>query len=65
MTSPLLTVPEVARYLGVSTRTVYELLRTQKIRRIKVGGSTRVARTDLIAYCGIDLRVSDDAQHVG
>ena len=46
----LLTVTEVAGRLGVSRRTVFELLKAGELPRIKVGAATRVAARDLEAY---------------
>jgi excisionase family DNA binding protein len=47
---PPLTVHEVADYLGVSRDVVRELLRTKKLRGMKVGGHWRVSPVDLAAY---------------
>ncbi|CAD7782024.1 MAG: Helix-turn-helix domain protein [Candidatus Methanoperedenaceae archaeon GB50] len=43
----LLTVKEVAQYLGVSEPTVWVLLRKGVLKRIKVGGATRIDKIDL------------------
>lgn len=50
--SPLLTVQQVARRLGVSQNTVYSLIRTGQINATKLGGSTRVSEEDLGRYVG-------------
>lgn len=46
----LLTVTEVAGRLGVSRKTVFRLLQSEALPRIKVGASTRIAARDLEAY---------------
>ncbi|HEC91480.1 MAG TPA: DNA-binding protein [Candidatus Atribacteria bacterium] len=47
MKKRLLTVKEVAQYLGVSEPTVWVLLRKGVLKRIKVGGATRIDKIDL------------------
>ena len=37
----LLTVPEIAKYLGVHEMTVYRLAKSKKLPMFKVGGSWR------------------------
>jgi excisionase family DNA binding protein len=39
---PLLTVPEVARMLGVREDTIYELARTGRIPIVRIGRQVRV-----------------------
>lgn len=46
----ILTVEEMSRALGVSTKTGYKLLRENKIDSIKVGRSYRIPKAHLIAY---------------
>ena len=43
----MLTVEEVANYLSTTIRTVRELIKTQKLRAVRVGREYRVMRTDL------------------
>lgn len=47
MNSPLLTVQETAKYLKVSTDTVYVLVRSQTFPGIKVGNSWRILQHEL------------------
>jgi excisionase family DNA binding protein len=49
-TALLLTAPEAARRLSVSTRTIYNLFETGSLRRLKVGRSCRISATDLAQY---------------
>ena len=45
------TVPEAARMLSVSTRTIYALFESGAFRSVLVGkGSRRVRHADLLAY---------------
>jgi excisionase family DNA binding protein len=46
----LLTIPEVAELLKLSASTVRRLQRQRKIPFVKVGGSVRFIRSDLVAY---------------
>lgn len=46
----LLTVPEAAERMRVSTNTIYRLLAAAEIRRLKVGSRTLIARSDLHRY---------------
>lgn len=45
--SILLTVPEAARLLSLSNRTVWGLARSGKLRRIRIGRSLRIRRSDV------------------
>ena len=44
----LLRVPEVAQYLGVSRPLVYRLIGDGKLRSVKIRGSRRVPRFDVL-----------------
>ena len=46
----ILTVEEMSRALGVSTKTGYKLIRENKIECIKVGRSYRIPKAHLLAY---------------
>lgn len=46
----LLTIPEAAKWLTVSDRTVYRLMREGKLATVKIGGSTRIRESELIRY---------------
>jgi excisionase family DNA binding protein len=43
----LLRVPEAAKKLGISTRTIYMLFSAGKLKPVKIGHSTRIRLTDL------------------
>ena len=47
----LLTLPEGAAELGVGIDTMYRLVASGQLRRLKLGASTHVARADLQALC--------------
>ena len=46
----ILTVEEMSRALGVSTKTGYKLIRENKIECIKVGRSYRIPKAHLLSY---------------
>jgi excisionase family DNA binding protein len=58
---PLLTVPQVAAYLGWSPATVYSLANKRRIPYVKVGRSLRFRRADierlLIVHPSLDAEV--------
>lgn len=47
---PLLTVPQVAEYLGIGTRFVWHELSQGNLTRTRLGRSTRVRRSELERY---------------
>lgn len=44
---PILTVPEVARYLKISKSKIYSLVSKEKIPHLKIGRNVRIRRKDL------------------
>lgn len=52
MKPQLMTVPEVAVVLHVSEKTAWNLLRSGRLPRIKVGGCTRVPASAVAALVG-------------
>lgn len=46
-TQEILTVPEVAKYLRVTAKTVYGLVRKGELRSFRVGRAVRVRRDDV------------------
>lgn len=46
----VLTVAEVAKYLRLSTRTVYRLIEEDALKASRYGRSIRVLKTELIIY---------------
>jgi excisionase family DNA binding protein len=43
----ILTIPEIAKYLKVTERTIYKLAAARKIPAFKVGGSWRFSMPDI------------------
>ena len=54
----ILTVEEMSKALGVSTKTGYKLIRENKIECIKVGRSYRIPKAHLLAYMRVLFRAS-------
>ena len=44
---PILTIPEVARYLKMSKSKIYDLVSKKEIPHIKIGRNVRIRQTDL------------------
>lgn len=57
----ILTVEEMSRALGVSTKTGYKLLRENKIECIKVGRSYRIPKAHLLSYMRVFLKSPTNA----
>jgi excisionase family DNA binding protein len=53
--SPYFTIPETARYLRISERTVFNLLRIGKLKAIKLG------RRTLVPFASIQALVAQPA----
>ena len=47
---PILTIPEVARYLIVSKAKIYSLVAREEIPHLQIGRSVRIRRKDLQAW---------------
>lgn len=45
--SGILTIPEIAKYLKVTEKTIYKLAGAKKIPAFKVGGSWRFSKADI------------------
>ena len=54
----ILTVEEMSKALGVSTKTGYKLIRENKIECIKVGRSYRIPKAHLLTYMRVFLKSS-------
>jgi len=52
----ILTVEELSRALGVSTKTGYKIIRENKIESIKVGRSYRIPKAHLLSYLRVFLK---------
>jgi len=48
--SPVFTVEEAARYLKVHEQTIYSLLRSGRLKGVKVGQQWRIHKEDLDEY---------------
>ena len=49
----LLTIPQSATYLGVSTKTIYQEMRAGNLAAVRIGprqGAVRITRTELDRY---------------
>ena len=46
----LLSIKETADRLSVSTKTVYRLISWEKLKKVKIGGATRINEDELNAY---------------
>ena len=51
----ILTVEEMSRALGVSTKTGYRLIRENKVEHLKVGRSYRIPKAHLLTYMKVFL----------
>ena len=54
----ILTVEDMSKALGVSTKTGYQLLRENKIEHLKVGRSYRVPKAHLLTYLRLDVKTA-------
>jgi len=57
----ILTVEEMSKALGVSSKTGYQLLRENKIEHLKVGRAYRVPKAHLLSYLRLDVQSSVNA----
>ena len=46
----ILTVEDVSRALGISTKTAYRLIRENRIEHLKVGRTYRIPKAHLLSY---------------
>ena len=52
----VLTVEEMSRALGISTKTGYKLIRENKIESLKVGRSYRIPKAHLLLYMRLVMK---------
>ena len=52
----ILTVEEMSKALGVSSKTGYQLLRENKVEHLKVGRAYRVPKIHLLSYLRLNLQ---------
>lgn len=46
----VLTIKEAADRMSVSTKTIYRLMNWGKLRKVKIGGATRISEDELNEY---------------
>ena len=56
----ILTVDEMSKALGVSTKTGYQLRRENKIEPLKVGRAYKVPKAHLLSYLRLGLRNAEN-----
>jgi len=52
----ILTVEEMSKALGISTKTGYRLLRDNKIEHLRLGRSYRIPKAHLLTYMRVFLK---------
>ena len=52
----VLTVEEMSRALGISTKTGYKLIRENKVESLKVGRSYRIPKAHLLSYMHLVMK---------
>ena len=52
----MVTVEEMSKALGVSSKTGYQLLRENKVEHLKVGRAYRVPKIHLLSYLRLNLQ---------
>lgn len=56
--SDILTVEEMSKALGVSSKTGYQLLRENKIEHLKVGRAYKIPKAHLLSYLRLGLQTA-------
>ena len=56
----ILTVDEMSKALGVSSKTGYQLLRDNKVEHLKVGRAYRVPKAHLLSYLRLGMRSCEE-----
>lgn len=54
----ILTVEEMSKALGVSSKTGYQLLRENRVEHLKVGRAYRVPKAHLLSYLRLNLQTA-------
>ena len=54
---PILTVPQLAEFLGIGHGKAYALARSDQIKVLKNGNTIRIPRHSLLEYLGADQMV--------
>jgi excisionase family DNA binding protein len=50
----ILTVQDVSEILGVSTKTIYKLIKQGQIKKRSVGRAFKIPKVNILTYLGID-----------
>ena len=56
----ILTVDEMSKALGVSSKTGYQLLRDNKVEHLKVGRAYRVPKAHLLSYLRLGMQACEE-----
>lgn len=56
----ILTVDEMSKALGVSSKTGYQLLRDNKVEHLKVGRAYRVPKAHLLSYLRLGMQSCEE-----
>jgi len=56
----ILTVEETGELLGVSTKTVYKLIKEGEIKTKRVGRAFRIPKSNVTCYLGIECKLPED-----
>ena len=51
----ILTVEEMSKALGISSKTGYKLLKDNKIQSMKIGRSYRIAKVHLLSFLKVNI----------
>lgn len=54
----ILTVEEMSKALGVSSKTGYQLLKDNKVKHLKVGRAYRIPKAHLLSYMRLDVQTA-------
>lgn len=54
----ILTVEDMSKALGISTKTGYKLLKNKKISSMKIGRSYRITKVNLLSFLKINGRLA-------
>lgn len=52
----ILTVEDMSKALGISTKTGYKLLRNNKISSMRIGRSYRIAKVHLLSFLKVNVK---------
>lgn len=52
---PILTVPQLAKFLGVGRHAAYQLARSDALEALEIGHQLRIPRHEVLKYLGLPL----------